>query len=97
MFRMLATGFLFILKNLKLYLALLLEYNSLGYLLEVPKVAEQPVFVLQQREVARSQLQEELRPGSSDCVGLSGQYPGLEAIGKLQLKRLRKGNKNKRL
>lgn len=43
-------------------MALSLEYIYLGYLLEVPKVAKQPVFVLQQREVAWRQLQEELSP-----------------------------------
>lgn len=34
----------------------------LGYLLEVPEVAEQPLLVLQQGEVAGGQLQEELSP-----------------------------------
>lgn len=75
-------------------MALSLEYIYLGYLLEVPKVAKQPVFVLQQREVAWRQLQEELSPWSTDYIGLSGQYPGLEAISKLQVKRLWKEDKH---
>lgn len=57
-----------------------------GYLLEVSQVAEQPLFALQQREVARRQLQEELSPRSVDHTGLSSQDPGLEAISKLQVK-----------
>lgn len=38
------------------------QYICLRYLLEVPEVAEQPLLVLQQVEVAWGQLQEELSP-----------------------------------
>lgn len=43
-------------------LALSVQCLFPGYLLEVSQVAEQPLFALQQGEVARRQLQEELSP-----------------------------------